>query len=217
MGAYGPWRVWGFKLNILDLAFVSGFFLSLSLIIAIGPQNAFVLRQGLLRQHVFPVAIFCAVSDIILINLGVFGSGSIVSEIAWLSNYMFMIGGLWLAGYGLLRLKGAYLADSYLEATSSEIPDVKLALTNCAVLTWLNPHVYIDTLLLIGTVSIGFDNNFQFSAGASLASVIFFFSLAFGARILSPLMTSRKAWQTLDVLIAFVMFALSYSMFLESF
>ena len=201
----------------MNLAFLSGFFLSLSLIVAIGPQNAFVLRQGLLRKHVFPIAIFCAVSDIILINLGVFGFGSILSEIVWLPNYMFMIGGLWLAGYGFLRLRGAYFADSYLEATSSEVQDVKLALTNCAALTWLNPHVYIDTLLLIGTVSIRFDNNVQFSAGASLASVIFFFSLAFGARILSPLMTSRKAWQTLDVMIAFVMFTLSYSMFLESF
>jgi len=201
----------------LNLAFISGFFLSLSLIIAIGPQNAFVLRQGLLRQHVFPVAVFCAVSDIILINLGVFGFGSIISEIFWLSNYMFMIGGIWLAGYGFLRLRGAYLADSYLEATSSDVPDVKLALTNCAALTWLNPHVYIDTLLLIGTVSIRFDNTIQFSAGASLASIIFFFSLAFGARLLSPLMTSRKAWQTLDVLIALVMFVLSYSMFLEVF
>ena len=201
----------------MNLAFISGFFLSLSLIIAIGPQNAFVLRQGLLRQHVFPVAVFCAVSDIILINLGVFGFGSIISEIVWLSNYMFMIGGIWLAGYGFLRLRGAYLADSYLEATSSDVPDVKLALTNCAALTWFNPHVYIDTLLLIGTVSIRFDNTIQFSAGASLASIIFFFSLAFGARLLSPLMTSRKAWQTLDVLIALVMFVLSYSMFLEVF
>ena len=99
---------------------------------------------------------------------------------------------------------------------SEDVPDLKLALTNCAALTWLNPHVYIDTLLLIGTVSIRFDNNFQFSAGASAASLIFFFSLAFGARLLSPLMNSRKAWQTLDVLIAFVMFALSYSMFLEA-
>jgi L-lysine exporter family protein LysE/ArgO len=200
----------------LELAFISGFFLSLSLIVAIGPQNAFVLRQGLLRQHVFSIAVFCAVSDIILINLGVFGFGSIISEIVWLSQYMFMIGGLWLAGYGFLRLKGAYIADSYLEATSEDVPDLKLALTNCAALTWLNPHVYIDTLLLIGTVSIRFDNNFQFSAGASAASLIFFFSLAFGARLLSPLMNSRKAWQTLDVLIAFVMFALSYSMFLEA-
>ena len=201
----------------MDLAFISGFFLSLSLIIALGPQNAFVLRQGLLRQHVFPIAVFCAVSDIILINLGVFGFGSVISEIVWLSHYMFLTGGLWLAGYGFLRLRGAYIADSYLEANTSEIPDVKIALTNCAALTWLNPHVYIDTLLLIGTVSIRFDNNVQFSAGASLASIIFFFSLAFGARLLSPLMTSRKAWQTLDVLIALVMFVLSYSMFLEVF
>ena len=200
----------------MNLAFVSGFFLSLSLIVAIGPQNAFVLRQGLLRQHVLPVAFFCAVSDIILITIGVFGLGSIITEIAWLSPYMFMAGGTWLAGYGFLRLKGAYIADSYLEVTSTEETGLKLVLTNCAALTWLNPHVYIDTLVLIGTVSIRFDDTLQFGIGACLASIIFFFSLAFGARVFSPLMTSRKAWQLLDVIIAIIMFILAYSMFSES-
>ena len=201
----------------MELAFISGFFLSLSLIIAIGPQNAFVLRQGLLRQHVFPIAVFCSVSDIILISLGVFGFGSVITQIEWLSPYMFMIGGLWLTGYGFLRLKGAYVADSYLEALSTETTDFKVALTNCATLTWLNPHVYIDTLVLIGTVSIRFDNTLQFGAGACLASVIFFSFLAFGARVLSPLVSSRKAWQTLDAIIAIVMFVLAYSMFSEAF
>ena len=132
----------------MNLAFVSGFLLSLSLIFAIGPQNAFVLRQGLMRQHVIPIAIFCAVSDVILITLGVFGFGSIILEVEWLSSYMFIIGGIWLTGYGLLRLRDAYICDSYLEASSLEEKDLKLALTNCAALTWLNPHVYIDTLVL---------------------------------------------------------------------
>ena len=200
----------------MELAFISGFFLSLSLIIAIGPQNAFVLRQGLLRRHVFPIAAFCAISDIILIALGVFGLGSVISQIEWLSPYMFMVGGIWLTGYGILRLRGAYIADSYLEASSSETTDLKVALTNCAALTWLNPHVYIDTLVLIGTVSIRFEDKVQFGAGACLASVIFFFALAFGARVLSPLMRSPKAWQTLDAAIALVMFALAYSMFSET-
>lgn len=200
----------------MELAFISGFFLSLSLIIAIGPQNAFVLRQGLLRRHVFPIAAFCAISDIILIAIGVFGLGSVISQIEWLSPYMFMVGGIWLTGYGILRLRGAYIADSYLEASSSETTDLKVALTNCAALTWLNPHVYIDTLVLIGTVSIRFEDKVQFGAGACLASVIFFFALAFGARVLSPLMSSPKAWQALDAAIALVMFALAYSMFSET-
>tara|TARA_Y100000814_G_scaffold201564_1_gene148542 strand:+ start:330 stop:935 length:606 start_codon:yes stop_codon:yes gene_type:complete len=200
----------------LNLAFVSGFLLSLSLIFAIGPQNAFVLRQGLMRQHVIPIAIFCAVSDIILITLGVFGFGSIISEVEWLSSYMFIIGGIWLTGYGLLRLRDAYICDSYLEASSLEEKDLKLALTNCAALTWLNPHVYIDTLVLIGTVSTQFEDTYQFGLGACLASVIFFFSLALGARALSPLMKSRKAWQSLDVIIAIIMFILAFYMFSES-
>tara|TARA_B100000686_G_C16363916_1_gene749128 strand:+ start:122 stop:727 length:606 start_codon:yes stop_codon:yes gene_type:complete len=200
----------------LNLAFVSGFLLSLSLIFAIGPQNAFVLRQGLMRQHVIPIAIFCAVSDIILITLGIFGFGSIISEVEWLSSYMFIIGGIWLTGYGLLRLRDAYICDSYLEASSLEEKDLKLALTNCAALTWLNPHVYIDTLVLIGTVSTQFEDTYQFGLGACLASVLFFFSLALGARALSPLMKSRKAWQSLDVIIAIIMFILAFYMFSES-
>ncbi len=200
----------------MNLAFVSGFLLSLSLIFAIGPQNAFVLRQGLMRQHVIPIAIFCAVSDIILITLGVFGFGSIISEVEWLSSYMFIIGGIWLTGYGLLRLRDAYICDSYLEASSLEEKDLKLALTNCAALTWLNPHVYIDTLVLIGTVSTQFEDTYQFGLGACLASVLFFFSLALGARALSPLMKSRKAWQSLDVIIAIIMFILAFYMFSES-
>ncbi len=201
----------------MNVAFVSGFFLSLSLILAIGPQNAFVLRQGLMKQQVFAVALFCAVSDAILISLGVFGFGSLISELENFSKSMFIIGGFWLTGYGLLRLRGAYLADSYLEASQETETDLKLVLTNCAALTWFNPHVYIDTIVLIGTVSIRFEDSFQFALGACLASAVFFFSLAFGARIFSPLMSSRKAWQILDIVIAFVMFLIAYSMFSESF
>ena len=201
----------------MNSAFISGFLLSFSLILAIGPQNAFVLRQGLLRQHVFPIAFFCALSDIILILLGVFGFGSIISNFDSFSHYMFVIGGLWLSGYGILRLKGAYVADSFLEATKEGESDLKLVLINCAILTWFNPHVYIDTLILIGTVSIQFEDTIQFGLGACMASIIFFFSLAFGARVISPLMSSKKAWQILDVIIAIVMFILSYSMFLEAF
>ena len=200
----------------MNAAFVSGFLLSFSLILAIGPQNAFVLRQGLLRQHVFPIAVFCATSDIILILLGIFGVGSLISDFDGFSQYMFIIGGFWLSGYGILRLKGAYVADSFIEASNEEESDLKLVLMNCAVLTWLNPHVYIDTLILIGTVSIRFEDPVQFGFGACFASILFFFSLAYGARVLSPLMRSKKAWQILDVIIAMVMIALAYSMFLEA-
>ncbi len=201
----------------MNAAFVSGFLLSFSLILAIGPQNAFVLRQGLLRQHVLPIAVFCATSDIILILLGIFGFGTIISDFDGFSQYMFIIGGFWLSGYGILRLKGAYMGESFLEASNVEESDLKMVLTNCAVLTWLNPHVYIDTLILIGTVSIRFEDTIQFGLGACLASVVFFFSLAFGARILSPFMSSKKAWQILDIIIGIVMISLSYSMFLEAF
>ena len=201
----------------MNTAFLSGFLLSFSLVLAIGPQNAFVLRQGLLKQHVLPIAFFCTFSDIILISLGIFGFGSTISNFDNLSQYMFAIGGAWLLGYGFLRLKGAYLADSFLEASNEQESDIKLVLINCAVLTWFNPHVYIDTLILIGTVSIRFEDPLDFGLGACLASFIFFFSLAYGARLLSPLMSSKKAWQILDLVIASIMFVLAFSMFQEVF
>ena len=201
----------------MNTAFLSGFLLSFSLILAIGPQNAFVLRQGLLKKHFLPIALFCTLSDIILILLGIFGFGSIISNFDNFSQYMFTIGGVWLLGYGFLRLKGAYLADSFLEASNEQESDIKLVLINCAVLTWFNPHVYIDTLILIGTVSIRFEDPLHFGLGACLASFIFFFSLAFGARLLSPLVSSKKAWQILDLVIASIMFVLAFSMFQEVF
>jgi len=201
----------------LNTAFLSGFLLSFSLILAIGPQNAFVLRQGLLKQHVLPIALFCTLSDIILILLGIFGFGYTISSFDNFSQYMFAIGGTWLLGYGFLRLKGAYLADSFLEASNEQESDIRLVLINCALLTWFNPHVYIDTLILIGTVSIRFEDSLDFGLGACLASFIFFFSLAFGARLLSPFMSSKKAWQILDLIIASIMFVLAFLMFQEVF
>ena len=201
----------------MNTAFLSGFLLSFSLILAIGPQNALVLRQGLLKQHVLPIALFCTLSDIILILLGIFGFGYTISSFDNFSQYMFAIGGTWLLGYGFLRLKGAYLADSFLEASNEQESDIRLVLINCALLTWFNPHVYIDTLILIGTVSIRFEDSLDFGLGACLASFIFFFSLAFGARLLSPFMSSKKAWQILDLIIASIMFVLAFSMFQEVF
>lgn len=201
----------------MNTAFLSGFLLSFSLILAIGPQNAFVLRQGLLKQHVLPIALFCTLSDIILILLGIFGFGYTISSFDNFSQYMFAIGGTWLLGYGFLRLKGAYLADSFLEASNEQESDIRLVLINCALLTWFNPHVYIDTLILIGTVSIRFEDYLDFGLGACLASFIFFFSLAFGARLLSPFMSSKKAWQILDLIIASIMFVLAFLMFQEVF
>ena len=114
----------------MNTAFLSGFLLSISLILAIGPQNAFVLRQGLLKQHVLPIALFCTLSDVILILLGIFGFGSTISNFDNLSQYVFAIGGLWLLGYVFLRLKGAYLADSFLEASNKQESNLKLVLAN---------------------------------------------------------------------------------------
>ena len=193
-------------------AFLTGFFLGISLIVAIGAQNAFVIRQGIIGQHVFYVALFCAVSDTLLISLGVTGISfflnNLVSEI---SNLLFGFSAVWLSGYGILRLKAAFKSDTTLEIEASSSKGLLPTLSIVAVLTFANPHVYLDTMILIGSVSQQFyeDDKISFALGASLASFVFFFSLAYGAKLLAPKMQSSSSWRILDLLIALIMFTIA--------
>ena len=193
-------------------AFLTGFFLGMSLIVAIGAQNAFVLRQGIIGQHVFYVALFCAVSDTLLISLGVTGISfflnNLVSEI---SNLLFGFSALWLAVYGVIRLKAAFKSDTTLEIETSSSKGLLPTLSIISVLTFANPHVYLDTMILIGSVSQQFyeDDKISFALGASLASFVFFFSLAYGAKLLAPKMQSPSSWRILDFLIALIMFTIA--------
>ncbi len=193
-------------------AFLTGFFLGLSLIVAIGAQNAFVLRQGIIGQHVFYVALFCAVSDTLLISLGVTGISfffnNLVSEI---SNILFGFSAIWLSGYGILRLTAAFKSDTTLDIETSSSKGLLPTLSIVAVLTFANPHVYLDTMILIGSVSQQFpdENKLAYVLGASLASFIFFFSLAYGAKLLAPIMQKPSSWRTLDFLIALIMFTIA--------
>ena len=196
-------------------AFLTGFILGFSLILAIGAQNSFVLRQGLMGRHVFTVALFCSLSDALLISIGVAGISIFLNNyIDLMSDWLFGISAIWLAGYGLLRLRDAINGNSALVIESASSNGVISTLSFLVALTFANPHVYLDTVVLIGSVSQQFPGNTKLAYvfGASIASFIFFFSLAYGAKFLSPTMQRPIAWRLLDSFIALVMFTLAIKM-----
>ena len=196
-------------------AFLTGFILGLSLILAIGAQNSFVLRQGLMGNHVFTVAFFCSLSDAFLIFIGVAGISIFFNDyINLVSDWLFIISAVWLLGYGLLRLKDSIKGNSVLTVEGTLDGGITSTLSFLVVITFANPHVYLDTVVLIGSISQQFPGNTKpaYAIGASLASFIFFFSLAYGAKFLSPIMQKPIAWRILDSFIAFVMFSLAIKM-----
>lgn len=193
------------------VASVTGFATGFSLILAIGAQNAFVLRQGLARNHVFWLCLLCAGSDALLIAAGVFGFGAIVDLYPLLPRIMTWGGAAFLIVYGAMRLWAAYLGEYALQIAGKP-SGLWATLGTAAALTWLNPHVYLDTLGLIGAISVQYVDAAQklaFGIGAIISSFVFFFSLGYGARLLAPIMQSAKAWRVLDVLIGLVMWALA--------
>jgi L-lysine exporter family protein LysE/ArgO len=202
------------------LAALAGFGLGLSLIIAIGAQNAFVLRQGLRREHVLAVVLICAVSDAVLIVVGVAGGGALFTALPWLVEIIRWIGAGFLLTYGTLAAVRAIrhpLADAaVLRADrSSEARGLAVVITTCLALTWLNPHVYLDTVLLLGSVANTYgDDRWWFAGGATLGSILWFTTLGFGARLLAPLFAKPLAWRILDGLIAVVMIAIALSLVL---
>tara|TARA_B100000795_G_scaffold5156_1_gene3736 strand:- start:2726 stop:3346 length:621 start_codon:yes stop_codon:yes gene_type:complete len=193
-------------------SFLTGFFLGLSLIIAIGAQNTFVLRQGILGQHVFYIALFCALSDALLICIGVAGISFFLNNfISQYSDILFGFSAFWLAGYGIVRLKSVFKSNKTIEIETSTFTGLIPTISVIAVLTFLNPHVYLDTMVLIGSISQQFSgfHKITFSLGACLASFVFFFSLAYGARLLTPIMQRPFSWKILDSLIALIMFIIA--------
>jgi len=192
-------------------AILTGFFTGFSLILAIGAQNAFVLRQGLVRRHVFALCLLCAVSDAILVSLGVAGFGWLVTLNPQLPTIMALAGAGFLLVYGGLRFWSAFRGTS--SGSNFERQDGlwKTLLLGLA-LTWLNPHVYLDTLGLIGAVSTQYGQipeKIAFGAGAVLASFVFFFSLGYGARFLSPIMQTPRAWRIFDALVGVIMWVIA--------
>ena len=194
---------------MLDSA-AAGLLTGLSLIVAIGAQNAFVLRQGLAREHVGAVVAICAVSDLVLIVAGVAGIGTIVRQAGWVIDVVRWLGVAFLTWYGVTSLLRAR-RTSGLSASAPEPMSLRSAAGRATALTWLNPHVYLDTVLLVGSIANthGHPGRWWFAAGAVLASVLWFSALGFGARFASPLLALPRAWQVLDVLIGLTMLAIA--------
>jgi L-lysine exporter family protein LysE/ArgO len=198
-------------------AFLSGLLLGLSLIVAIGAQNAFVLRQGLRREHVFAVCAVCALSDAILIAAGVAGFGALVKALPWLAPAMRYGGALFLAAYGLRSLIAAWRNHAGLDPAGGQQKSLTATILTCLAFTWLNPHVYLDTVVLLGSISTGYaGHRIAFAAGAITSSISFFFALGYGARLLRPLFANPKAWRVLDAFIGITMLALAMKLALEN-
>ena len=191
-------------------AAATGFFTAFSLILAIGAQNTFILRQGILRSHIFVLALFCAISDAILIAAGVVGFDAIVTFYPLLPIFMSLFGSTFLFLYGAIRLRKAWQGDYTLELAGQSMA-LRPALGIVFACTWLNPHVYLDTIALIGAVSTQYNggDKIVFGIAASTASFIFFFGLGYGARILAPIMQTPFTWRVLDVIICCIMWVIA--------
>lgn len=199
------------------LAFIPGFLTGLSLIVAIGAQNAFVIRQGLARQHVFLVVAICTLSDISLIALGAGGLGRIVQSNASYLEVIRWFGVAYLTWFGIKTLRSVFKKEVLTTSEYSSVSIGKIVRTTLA-LTWLNPHVYLDTVILLGTVSSQFkDNRWIFSAGAMLASTLWFAAIGFGAQSAARFMSRPIFWKVLDGVIAAIMFSIAILLALYNF
>ncbi|MGY1652875.1 LysE/ArgO family amino acid transporter [Geodermatophilus sp. SYSU D01119] len=195
------------------LAAASGLALGLGLIVAIGAQNAFVLRQGLRLEHVAAVVAVCALSDLALILAGVAGAGAALDRLPWLVPVVCFAGAAFLLGYGVVAARRALRPGSLLPDAAGVRAGLAVTVGTCLALTWLNPHVYLDTVVLLGsTASTYGDQRWAFAAGAGLGSIVWFTALGFGARLLRPVFARPAAWQVLDGVIAVVMTALAVSL-----
>jgi L-lysine exporter family protein LysE/ArgO len=184
-------------------AYATGFALGFSLILAIGAQNAFVLRQGLLRQHVLLVVLFCASADTLLILAGVAGLSALIADaVGQYASVLYGLAALWLAGYGVMRLSSAIRASDAMSTNVTTVNTGRAVLMTAAILTLGNPHVYLDTVVLVGAVSLQFHvtSKLAESAGAITASFVFFLMLGYGARFLAPTIQRPNAWHILDLL-----------------
>jgi L-lysine exporter family protein LysE/ArgO len=196
---------------------IEGFLLGAGLIVAIGAQNAFVLRQGLVRRHVFAVAATCALSDAVLIAAGVGGLGLLIRQAPSVLIGVTVAGAAFLFAYGVIAFRRA-LHPGRLESSGAAEASLAATLATCLALTFLNPHVYLDTIVLIGALSARYAGAAvgAFAVGATLASVVWFFGLAYGARLAEPLFARPRAWQILDVLIGLIMWTIAARLIWEA-
>ena len=192
------------------IALITGFFTGLSLIVAIGAQNAFVIKQGLLRSHVTLVVFVCAISDALLIIVGTGGLGRIIQSKPDLLNVIRWFGVIYLTWFGIKSVRAAFRNET-LTASDKSAESWKKVLLTVLAMTYLNPHVYLDTVVLLGAVAatVQADEKLGFMAGAVSASFLWFMALGFGARLLRPLFKQPRTWQLLDAAIGLVMLSIA--------
>lgn len=191
-------------------AVLQGWLVSTSLILAIGAQNAFVLRQGIRREHVAAVVAVCALSDAVLIAAGVMGFGAASKALPWLGAAMRWGGVAFLLAYGALRFKAALKGGEALAPAEGQGAPLGQVLATCLILTWANPHVYLDTVALIGSISAQYaPREMAFGLGAATGSLTFFTALGFGARILAPLFARPQAWVVLEIIVGLTMWTIA--------
>ena len=195
-------------------AYLAGLGTGLSLIVAIGAQNAFVLKQGLMRRHVLATVAFCALSDAVLIVAGVLGAGAIAARAPCFLETMRWGGAAFLLAYGARSLRAAWRGGAVLRAGEGAT-SLGATLAVLAALTWLNPHVWLDTVVLLGTVSAQWPDPGAFGLGAMTGSFLFFFTLGYGARLLAPVFARPRAWQVLELGIGVLMWSIALALILN--
>lgn len=196
------------------IAALAGLGTGLSLIVAIGAQNAFVLRQGIRREHVPVIVAICAASDAVLIGVGISGIGSVIARWPSAVTVIAWAGGAFLVAYGVLAARRALRPAGLTADAATAGGSARAAVLTCLALTWLNPHVYLDTVLLLGSVANGYGGaRWLFGVGAATASVLWFSGLGFGARLLRGPFARPGSWRALDVVIACTMVGLGVVMF----
>mgnify|MGYP003544480463 FL=1 len=198
---------------MLDI-YLKGFIVTISLIMAIGAQNAYILKLGLLKQYVLLSVLMCITFDFILISAGVFGLGYFIQGNQFLINAIAIFGIVFLCFYSALSFKSAFKNESLQIDGNVKINPIKQVISLVLVFTFLNPHTYLDTILLIGGIGANIENEFKiyFLLGAVSASSVWFFSLGFGARFLIPLFKKQITWKILDISIGFLMLFIAYSL-----
>lgn len=196
-------------------AALNGYLLALSLILAIGAQNAFVLRQGLRREYIGTVVAICAVSDAALILVGVIGFGALSEVLPALGAVMRWGGAAFLLVYGALRFRAAFRGGAALMPQEGQSSTRRSVMMTALLLTWANPHVYLDTVVLIGSIAAQYDpHRASFAIGAICASLSFFASLGYGARLLAPIFRQPRAWVVLEIMVGAVMWAIAATLIL---
>jgi hypothetical protein len=194
--------------------FIQGLIVCFGLIVSIGAQNAFLLKQGILKQHVFAVALLCFLGDVLLMTIGVLGLGELISQSPWISFLVAILGVVFLFTYGSQSFISMFKQSGALKESDSSATSLKRTLMITFAITFLNPHVYIDTVVILGAIGgkLALSEKWMFLAGSLTCSLIWFFGVGYGAGFLAPYFAKRRVWQILDFITGVIMYAIAISL-----